>query len=311
MNIPLPSTPNVIKEEKNFGVYEIEGLYPGYGVTLGNALRRVLLSSIPGAAVTSVKIAGIKHEFSTVPGVKEDVLDLLLNLKRLRFKLLNNEPVEIKLKKIGKEGMVTGADFELPGGVELMNPKEHIATITDKKAHFEVIVRVEPGIGFVVAEEIHGRKKAEVDTMVVDAVYAPVQRVNFKVENMRVGDRTDFNRIVLEIETDGTIAPREALVQASKLLIDHLVIIQGIKQETVTEELVKNEGSIDLSKLKVAELNLLEHYKDLLVKSGIKTFGALTKKTRKDLLAIEGVDEGGVDEIKKALTNVGLSLKGE
>jgi DNA-directed RNA polymerase subunit alpha len=215
--IPLPQPVKIQKEEKNKALFEIEGLWPGYGVTLGNALRRVLLSSLEGAAITQVKIKGVPHEFTTLDGVVEDVIQIVLNLKKLRFKMIGEEPQTAVLKVKG-EKEVKGEDFQLPTQLEIVNKDCHIATLTDKKASLEMEVLVEKGVGYL-AKERMTKKKTPIGTILVDAIFSPVKRVATKVENMRVGERTDFDRLFLEIETDGTISPEEALVKAIDILL--------------------------------------------------------------------------------------------
>ena len=217
--IPLPLKPKIIREEKNKAIFEIEALYPGYGVTIGNSLRRVLLSSLEGAAVSQMKIKGIVHEFSTIPGVLEDVITIMLNLKQLRFKMFTDEPQKATLKVKG-EKEVKGSDFEIPAQLELINPNCHIATLTTKSAELEMEIQVEKGVGYLPRE---ARKKLplEIGQIVLDAIFTPVKRVAFKIENMRVGERTDFDRLFLEVETDGTISPEEAFFQASEILRSH------------------------------------------------------------------------------------------
>ena len=217
--IPLPLKPKIIKKEKNKAVFEIEALYPGYGVTIGNSLRRVLLSSLPGAAVTQMKIKGIPHEFSTIPGILEDVIQIMLNLKQLRFKIYTEEPQKATLKVKG-EKEVKGSDFEIPAQLELVNKECHIATLTDKKAELEMEIQVEKGIGYS-PREARKKGKLEIGNIPLDAIFTPVRRVAFRVENMRVGERTDFDRLFLEVETDGTISPEEAFYQASDILVKH------------------------------------------------------------------------------------------
>lgn len=238
--INLPSAPKVTQTKKNQAIFELQGLYPGYGVTIGNAMRRVLLSSLEGVAVTEVKIKGASHEFSTVPGVLEDVIMLLLNIKNLRFKIHEGQMQKVTLSVKG-EKEVTGADFNLFPQVELANPELHIATLTDKKAEFEVEVTIEKGIGYEPKEYRKGRK-AEIGSMMLDAIYTPIKNVNFNVENMRVGDRTDFDKLSLEIETDGTVTPEDAFYDAAEILIKHFSIIAenrpavSLKEESVSEE---------------------------------------------------------------------------
>lgn len=228
VSIVLPSKPRVVLEEADKGVYEIDGLYPGYGHTFGNSLRRTLLSSLPGAAVTRVKIEGVSHEFSTIPGVKEDVIAVLLNLKKLRFKMLTDEPQTVHLKAKGvKEVKVK--DFELPGQVEVIDSDAVIATMTDKNAVLNIEVTVEQGLGYVSRDALQ-KEKAQVGEMVLDAAFTPIRRVNYEVENMRVGDRTDFNRLRLTIQTDKTITPRQALEDSIRIMINQLKAVVGFAE---------------------------------------------------------------------------------
>ncbi|MDP2951433.1 MAG: DNA-directed RNA polymerase subunit alpha, partial [bacterium] len=210
-------------EAENQAVFEIESLYRGYGVTVGNSLRRVLLSSLPGAAVTKMKIKGVSHEFSTVPGVFEDVIQIMLNLKKLRFKVFSDEP-EQAILKIKGEKEVKGKDFQIPSQLELVNKDEHIASLTDKKADLEIEIEVEKGIGYV-ARENRKRGKLNIGEILVDAIYTPVRKVGYQVENMRVGEKTDFDKLILEVKTDGTISPQAAVSQASQILLDHFSLI--------------------------------------------------------------------------------------
>ena len=199
----FPSKPKIIeKKGENFAIFEVAELYPGYGTTIGNSLRRVLLSSIPGASITQIKIKGIQHEFSTIPGVLEDVILIILNLKKLRFKLFSDEPQTAILKAKG-EKEVKAADFKLPSQVEIVNKDAHIATLTDKKADLEIEARIEKGIGY---EPVERRKKEKlpIGFIAIDAIFSPIKRVSYSVENMRVGERTDFDRLKIEIETDGS-----------------------------------------------------------------------------------------------------------
>lgn len=229
--IALPTAPTVIQKDKNKAVVQIEGLYPGYGVTIGNTLRRILLSSLEGVAVTEVKIKGVPHEFSTVPGVLEDVIMILLNLKKLRFKIHEGTTQKVELSVKG-EKEVTGEDFNLSAQVALANPEVHIATVTDKKTEFSMEVTIEKGIGY----EPKGHRKTakpEIGAIALDAIFTPIKNVNFAVENMRVGDRTDFDRLSLELETDGTLTPEEAFYQAVGILQSHVTIISEGKDSAV------------------------------------------------------------------------------
>jgi len=215
-------------------VFELEALYPGYGITVGNSLRRVLLSSLEGAAVTQMKIKGISHEFSTIPGVLEDVITIMLNLKQLRFKLLVPEPQKATLKIKGAKE-VEGSDFVLPSQVELINKNCHIATLTSKSADLEMEIQIERGIGYS-SRDNRKKEKLEIGSIPVDAIFAPIRRITYKVENMRVGERTDFDRLFLEVETDGTITPEEAVLHSCETLVKHFsLFLETFKLKTPAE----------------------------------------------------------------------------
>ncbi len=228
-----------ISEDAKEGVYEIEGLYAGYGLTLGNALRRTLLSSLPGAAVTYIKVKNASHEFTTLPGMKEDLVELILNFKKLRFWMDTNEPQVLLLKKKG-EGEVTAGDIETNAQTRLVNSDEVIATLTAKDADLEIEVTVERGLGY---SSVESRKaeKLPVGVLAIDAFFSPVVAVNFTVENMRVGDRTDYNRLKLEIKTDGTITPSMALHKSTNILKDHFEKISAVEVKTVEAGEAKKE----------------------------------------------------------------------
>ncbi len=208
-DIVLPTRPRIISSSPVEGVFEIGGLYPGYGVTVGNIFRRILLSSLPGAAVTQVKIDGVQHEFSTLPGVVEDVVTLLLHIKQLRFHMHTDEPQHVEVSVKGSK-KVTGADLPVPSTLEVANPDILIATLTGKQASLQMDMVVEKGLGYV-PREMARREKVEVGMMTLDALFSPIRRVRYEVENMRVGERTDYNRLRITIQTDGTITPEERL----------------------------------------------------------------------------------------------------
>lgn len=226
--ILLPKSIKIVEKKKNYARFEIEALWPGYGVTIGNALRRVLLSSLEGGAVTKVKIKGVPHEFSTIPGVLEDVISIIQNLKQLRFRIFTDEPQKATLKVKG-EKEVKGSDFSLPAQLELANPDCHVATLTSKSAKLEMEITVEKGVGYLPVEM--RKEKSEVGVILVDAIFTPIRKVNFRVENMRVGERTDFDRLFLEIETDGILSPEEALKKACQILKSHFEFFLGQKYE--------------------------------------------------------------------------------
>jgi DNA-directed RNA polymerase subunit alpha len=228
-----------VSETNTDGVFEVEGLYSGYGITVGNALRRVLFSSLPGAAVTQFKIKGVQHSFSTVPGVSEDVVEIGLNLKKLRFRVHTDEPQTLTLKVKGEQ-VVTAADLEVNSQVEVMNSDAHIATLTDKSAELEMELRVERGLGFVPVEA-RKSEKLPIGTIALDAAFSPVVKANFSVENMRVGDRTDYNRLIVSVTTDGSITPSAALHKASNILKDHFEKISNIEVKAVEAPAAEEE----------------------------------------------------------------------
>ncbi len=313
--IIMPSKPRVIREEDNSGVYEIEGLYPGYGHTLGNSLRRIVLSSLPGAAVTSIKIDGVSHEFSTIPGVKEDVIAIILNVKKLRLKPSTDEMQTITLSAKGVR-TVTAADLRVPGQVTVMNPDQVIATLTEKNSELSMELSLERGIGYVPKEVLH-REKVEVGTIALDAVFTPIRKVHYEVENMRVGNRTDYNRLKLAIETDGIITPREALERSIETMILQLKAIIGFEDREVydkvaremNDEISPSSAITDPAKVKIEDLNFSVRTQKALASIDVRTIAGLSKKKEEDLLEISGLGKKGLEEIKTVLEHYGLALK--
>lgn len=225
----LSETVNIktVSESKTEGIFEIEGLYSGYGLTIGNALRRVLLSSLPGAAVTKFKIKGVEHQFTTIDGVMEDVVEIGLNLKKVRFRVYTDEPQTLTLKVKG-EKEVTASDIKTNTQVEVVNPDAHIATISDRSGELDMELTIEKGLGYAPVES-RKEEKLPIGEIAIDAFFSPVVNVNFSVENMRVGDRTDYNRLRISIKTDGSISPSAALRKASKILQDHFSKIANVE----------------------------------------------------------------------------------
>lgn len=228
LRIHIPNEVKVISQNDTHAEVLLEGLYPGYGITVGNALRRVLLSSLPGAAITSFRITGVPHEFTTIPGILEDVVEIGLNLKRVRLKSFSDEPVELVLKAKGEREVKAG-DIDRHAMVEIVNPEAHIATITEKDVSLEMTLRVERGIGYLPVE-LRKKEKLPIGEIALDAIFTPVKKVNFQVENMRVGDRTDYNRLRLTVDTDGTLDPIAAIKEASAILIDHFTLFGALAQ---------------------------------------------------------------------------------
>src|SRR3989344_51400 len=227
--IILPSKPRVISEDEFKGVYETEGLYPGYGHTLGNSLRRIILSSMIGTAITAIKIEGATHEFTTIPGVKEDVIALILNLKKVRFQLNSDEPQKLVLN-VTSAKEVKAKDIEVGGQVSVVNPDQYLATVTDKKSQLKVELTIERGMGYLPKEMVR-RDSNEIGVIFLDAVFTPIRRVNYEVDNMRVGDRTDYNRLRLSIETDGTMTPHQALEKSIEIMISQLKAMIGFRSD--------------------------------------------------------------------------------
>lgn len=322
LNIILPSKMNVVSESATKGTYEIDGLYPGYGHTLGNSLRRIILSSIPGAAITSLKIDGVDHEFSVIDGVKEDVITILLHLKQIRFRLTTDEPQTVTLSVKGPK-VITAADITCSGQVEVLNGDLYIAEITGKES-LKIEMTIEKGLGFI-AKDIHQKTKMEVGAIALDAIFTPIRRVSYDVEDMRVGDKTNHNRLRMTIETDGSLTPREALEKSIVTMTEQLQAIVGFtiekkaqpaennsqaKEETSSES---SEGTgsefTDILKTRIDTLDLSTRTLNALTEANIRTIGGIARKKKEDLLEIEGIGEKGINEIKKALGNYNITLK--
>lgn len=336
--ITLPEKPIIIKNDGNFAVFEIRACYPGYGSTIGNALRRVLLSSLAGAAITSVKIAGVNHEFSTIPGVAEDVVEIILNLKKIKFKMHTNEPIKLNLK-VSKEGEVKALDIKANSDIEIAEKDAYIATITDKRTVLDMEIKVEKGIGYMPIEQ-QDENKLEIGNVAIDAIFSPIKRVNYKVENMRVGKLTNYDKLIFEIETDGSITPEEAFKEATRLLVEHFnlfreVIDQKTEQEEKKAEIKEKklqkedrmaekakaieekeekeeqqkEDSEEILKISVEDISLSARISKILTDNKIKTVSKVIKKTEEDLKELPGMGDKGIKEIKKALGKFGLTLK--
>jgi DNA-directed RNA polymerase subunit alpha len=316
-NIALPSKPKIVSEEGQRGVYELEGLFPGYGHTLGNSLRRIILSSLPGAAITQIKIKGVNHEFSAVPGIKEDVITILLNIKKIRLSLDSDEEQTIRIKVKGTKD-VTAGDIEAPSQVSIMNKDLHLFSVTDKNADIDVEMVVERGLGYVPKELMH-RERVEVGSIALDAIFTPIRRVFYEIENMRVGDRTDFNRLRITIETDGTITPKRALERSIETMIAQLKSIVGFKEELELEEQVQAKAAPapavdatdmeDFLKTRIESLDLSARTANALENAGIRTVGGLARKKEEDILELEGLGDKGLQEIKRILGDKGIILK--
>jgi len=314
-NIAIPSKPKIVSEENFKGIYEIDGLYPGYGHTLGNSLRRIILSSLPGTAITEVKIGGVGHEFSTIEGVKEDVISIILNLKKLRLSMNNQEAMTIELNVKGPK-KVTAADIKTPSQVEIINKDQYLFEVTTK-TEIKIEIKIENGIGFI-PKEVLQKDKVEVGTIALDAIFTPIRRVNYESENMRVGDRTDYNRLRITIETDGTITPKEALERSITTMITQLKAIVGFKEEVempiyvapIAIDTDKEEIDVeDFLKTRIEDLELSARTINALSNANIRTVGGLARKKSGDILEIEGFGNKGLEEIKELLVKHGIELK--
>ena len=291
------------------GVFVIEPLERGLGHTLGNCMRRILLSSIPGAAVTSVRIIGVQHDYSSIEGVREDTIEILLNVKELVLELDGDEPAKVKIKAT-KPGEVTAADIETPSNVEVINPEQHIATLT-KKGKLEMEMAVEKGRGYASAED--NEKEGEpIGVIPVDSIFSPMSSVTFKVENTRVGQRTDFDKLTLIINTDGSINPEEAVSIGANILIEHISLLSDLSERAAGEVFEPTEttpaAGLDAS---ISELELNVRAYNCLQRAKIETLGDLVSHTEDDLLGIRNLGAKTVELIKEKLAARGLSLKQE
>lgn len=307
--IPLPNKIYFTKDEGNESEVVIEPLYPGYGVTIGNALRRVLLGSLPGGAVTAVKIKGVDHEFSTIANVTEDVVDIILNLKKLRLRVHSDEPVRLELKSKGQKS-VTAADIKSDSRVEIINKDLVIATLDSKSAEFVMELVAERGRGYVPVETREREsEKLEIGMIAVDAIYSPVRTVNFRVENVRVGQMTNFDKLTISMETDGTLGGREAMDMAAAILVEHFSLLLTNKAEDASEvsadadidqEMVVSEAAEAVEEgTGLENLALSNRAMNALKRNNITTLERLKELSREDLENLEGLGEKSIEEILK------------
>lgn len=299
-----------IKEEKvseEYGEFIIEPLEPGYGHTLGNALRRVLLVSIPGAAVTSVKIAGAKHKFSTIPGLKENLVDFLLNVKGLNLKLLDSKDQStVKLSVKGPKE-ITAKDLELPEDVEVINKDHYLGFLADKKAKLDVELTVEKGMGYSLSDE---RKIATLGVIPTDAIYTPIRRVNYEVSATRVGRQTNLDKLTLQIWTNGVVKPREALDEAARILSAYFVQVFEPKTAAMPETAAAQIGVPDVvSRMTIDELDLPTRIYNSLRNGGVETIGQLLETPRKDLISMRNMGGKSIGVIEEKLKEKGISLQ--
>ncbi len=308
--------PNIMREQlaANRARFEVEPLDRGFGHTFGNALRRVLLSSLEGAAVSSVKLEGVAHEFSTVKGVKEDVTDIILNLKSLVCRLHGEiDEIQVRLFK-DKPGRVVAADIDIPAELEILNPDHHIATLSDGGV-LEMTMVIRRGTGYVSAE---GNKTSEtvIGVIPIDSIFSPVKRVSYRVESARVGQRTDYDKLLLDITTNGSLQPEQALREAAEILIDRMSIFTDPDRTRTTDEFPvegfgETAGGAVVDDVLIEELELGVRSYNCLKREGVQTIGDLVARTEADLLNIPNFGKKSIDEVKEKLTERGLSLRGD
>jgi DNA-directed RNA polymerase subunit alpha len=292
-----------------YGKFVVEPLERGFGVTVGNALRRVLLSSIPGAAVTSVKIEGVLHEFSTIPGVVEDVTQIILNLKELTLRLHTDKPKLLRLDVRGKRE-VTAADIQQDAEVDILNPDLHIATLDRKDAHLAMELVVERGKGYVPAER-HRRSEHVIGIIPVDSIFTPVQKVNYVVEDTRVG-ASEADRLILEVWTDGSVRPEEAVQEAARILIDQLRLFATLGQEAAGGAGLDQTADAQMARLAampIEELDLSVRPYNCLKRAGINTVGDLIQRTEEEIVSVKNFGRKSLDEVREKLAALGLSLR--
>lgn len=291
-------------EKEDFGRFIIEPLEQGYGHTLGNSLRRVLLTSLPGAAVTKVKIDGVKHQFSTYPGLKEDITQLVLNIKKIRFKMHADKAVDMKLSAKGIKKVVAG-DFE-GTDAEVVNKDLYLAELTGSKSKLDINITVEPGYGYVTAEEFEGKK--ELGVIVLDSFYSPVIRVNYRIEATRVGRMTNLDKLILEIWTDRTILPSDALKEAAKTLVGYFMQVYQPKVKEVESVAVTPAISDEVLKMTLEELDLPTRIVNALHNGGIDTVGQLLGTPKKDLYKIKNLGTKSITSIEEVFRKKGIAL---
>lgn len=292
-------------ERTDYGLFVIEPLEQGFGQTLGNSLRRVLLTSLSGSAITSVKIAGVQHQFSAVPGLKEDVVELLLNLKKVRFVLPSREPVTVRLSAKGP-GEVSAGDIEATSGVTVVNPDAVLGTLADKKASLEMEMTVEQSFGYVAADE---KKVDEIGRIPVSALFSPIVRVNYRVEATRVGRMTNLDKLVMEIWTDGSLAPFDALKHAAKLLVSYFMQVVEPKAVGVAESVAVSPAvSDEVLKMRIEELDIPTRIVNALGNGGIETIGQLLGSPRGELMKIKNLGSKSLGLVEEKLREKGVAL---
>jgi DNA-directed RNA polymerase subunit alpha len=302
-----PTLASIEEHSASSATFIIEPLHTGYGTTLGNSLRRVLLSNIAGSAIVAFKIEGVTHEFTTVPGVKEDVVDIMLNLKQVRFKSASEDPVQVRLEKTGS-GVVTAADIKVTADIEVATPEAIIATIDDPKAKLVIDIVVDSGRGYRTIEE-STEKRVHSDMIAVDALFSPVLRVRYKVENTRVGQTTDLNKLILTVDTDGSITPKDAFEEAAAILINQYTALAGSTRIEMAPGVgsgrADNDGDSELM-TPIEDLNLSARTTNALINNDIRTINDLVTLTEPELRELKGFGSKALDEVKEKLAEMEL-----
>ena len=301
-----------LRSDGTYGRFVLEPLERGYGTTLGNSLRRVLLSSLPGVAVNSVKIDGVHHELSTIPGVKEDVTEIILNLKGLTAKMYGDGPKTIYIEAEG-ECEVTAGDIKTDSEVDILVPDMHIATLgAGAKLYMEIVI--DRGRGYVPAERNKQNMQSSIGVIAVDSIYTPVLKVNYKVENTRVGQITDYDKLILEVWTDGTISAKEAISLAAKLLNEHLNLFIDLSEETIPDTMMvekDDKGKEKLLEMTIEELDLSVRSFNCLKRAGINTVNDLIEKSEEEMMKVRNLGKKSFDEVKEKLNSLGFDLSSE
>lgn len=300
-----------ISEDNRYGKFVVEPLERGYGTTLGNSLRRIMLSSLPGSAVSYIKIKGVLHEFSSIPGVKEDVTEIIMNIKELAIKnnSSSNEPKQAYIEYVG-EGVVTAADIHVDSDIEILNPDLVIATLSGPDARFDMELTITKGRGYVGSDK-NKKEDTSIDVIAIDSIYTPVERVNLTVENTRVGQITDYDKLTLDVYTNGTLAPDEAVSLAAKVLSEHLNLFIDLSENAKSAEVMVEKEDNEKGKvleMNIDELELSVRSFNCLKRAGINTVEELTSKTPEDMMKVRNLGRKSLEEVLNKLKELGLSL---
>jgi len=305
---------NTVEQSENgaFGVFEVEPLERGFGITLGNALRRILISSLPGVAVTSVKIDGVLHEISTIDGVKEDVPEIILNIKSIRAKLFTDQP-KVCVIEVQGDKVVTAGDIKADSDIEILNPDLYLCTVA-QGAKLYMELTFETGRGYVSAERNKARGTPSIGTIYTDSIYSPAKKVNFKVDNARVGDRMEFDKLTLEVETDGTISAKEAISLAAKIMVEHLNLFIDLSVEAKNLDVMKDRDEVvkaQVLEMTIEELDLSVRAFNCLKRAGINTVEDLINRSEEDMIKVRNLGKKSLEEVIKKLQDLGFELKKE